>query len=95
MRETSRFALDLPDRSDVSLEADPLRAAVRREDRQEVRAALSRLPLRSASVLALRYAGLSYAEVAVALGVKVNQIGTLLARAESAFKKEIARATSR
>jgi RNA polymerase sigma factor (sigma-70 family) len=94
-REASRFALDLRDRADVSLEADPQRAAVRQEDRQEVRAALGRLSEKSSSVLALRYAGLSYAEVAAALGVKVNQVGTLLARAECAFKKEIARASSR
>jgi RNA polymerase sigma factor (sigma-70 family) len=94
-REASRFALDLRAGAAVALDADPQQAAVRREERREVRAALARLTPKSSSVLVLRYAGLSYAEVAAALGVNVNQVGTLLARAERAFKKEIDRASSR
>ena len=61
------------------------------ERRREVRAALSRLPRRSGAVLVLRYSGLSYAEVAAALGVKVGAIGTMLRRAEAAFRKEVLR----
>jgi RNA polymerase sigma-70 factor (ECF subfamily) len=60
-----------------------------------VQAALSRLPERSAAVLALRYSGLSYAEVAAALGVKTNAVGTLLRRAEAALRKEMSHGTSR
>jgi RNA polymerase sigma-70 factor (ECF subfamily) len=56
---------------------------------QTVRAALARLPQRTAKVLALRYSGLSYGEVASAMGVGINQIGTLLRRAEAAFRKEV------
>ena len=63
------------------------------EQRQEVRQALARLPRKSATVLALRYSGLSYAEVAEALGVKTGQIGTLLRRAELALRKEMKDAT--
>jgi len=60
-----------------------------------VRAALGRLPAKSAAVLALRYSGLSYAETAAALGVNVGQVGTLLRRAEAALRKEMTHATPR
>ena len=59
------------------------------EDRRRVRQALSRLPRKAASVLALRYSGLSYVEVGAALGVGANQVGTLLRRAEYALRKEM------
>ncbi|HKW77461.1 MAG TPA: sigma factor-like helix-turn-helix DNA-binding protein, partial [Candidatus Limnocylindria bacterium] len=61
------------------------------ETRAEVRAALARLPDRSASLLALRYSGLSYEEIAAALGLQRSSIGTLLRRAEDAFRKEVTR----
>jgi RNA polymerase sigma-70 factor (ECF subfamily) len=64
-------------------------AAVRRE----VRLALGKLPQRSAALLMLRYSGLSYAEVATAMGMKVGNVGTLLRRAEEALRKEVNRAT--
>src|SRR5207249_3848053 len=64
-------------------------AAEAGERRRAVRQALRRLPERSASVLVLRYSGLSYAEVAEALGVGVGQIGTLLRRAEERLRKEL------
>lgn len=63
------------------------------EQRREVRLALSRLPERSAAVLLLRHSGLSYAEVATALGIKVGNVGTVLRRAEDALRKEVKRAT--
>ena len=63
------------------------------EDRQQVRVALSRLPKKAASVLALRYSGLSYVEVGAALGVGANQVGTLLRRAEHALRKEMTHGT--
>jgi DNA-directed RNA polymerase specialized sigma24 family protein len=39
--------------------------------------------------LTLRYAGLSYAEIATALDVRASSIGTLLRRAEEAFRREL------
>ena len=63
------------------------------EQRREVRRALMRLPERTAAVLMLRHSGLSYAEVATALGIKVGNVGTLLRRAEEALRKEVDRAT--
>jgi RNA polymerase sigma factor (sigma-70 family) len=77
-------SLDTPVTSD-----DPADAAVASETRAEVRAILARLPERSAAMLALRYAGLSYAEIAAALDVRASSVGTLLRRAEDAFRREL------
>lgn len=73
--------------------AGPEDAVLEGERRAEVRRALSRLPSRSATVLVLRHGGMSYAEIAEALGVKVGQVGTMLRRAESALSKEMNRAS--
>ena len=64
------------------------------EQRQMVREVLGRLPKRSAEVLILRYSGLSYSEVAAAMECRVGAVGTMLRRAEAAFRKEIERETS-
>jgi RNA polymerase sigma-70 factor (ECF subfamily) len=64
-----------------------------REARGELRRVLARLPHRSAAVLVMRHSGMSYLEIAEALGVKVGHVGTLLRRAESALRKEIERET--
>ncbi|MGO9900060.1 MAG: sigma-70 family RNA polymerase sigma factor [Solirubrobacteraceae bacterium] len=64
-----------------------------RERRADVRRALCRLPRRSAAVLVMRHGGMSYVEIAEALGVKVGNVGTLLRRAESALRKEMDRET--
>ena len=64
------------------------------EERRLVRQALARLAPRPAAALALRASGMSYAEVAQALGVGVGQVGTLLRRAEAALRKEVTRGTS-
>jgi RNA polymerase sigma factor (sigma-70 family) len=66
---------------------------ITREARAEVRRVLARLPRRSAAVLVMRHGGMSYAEIADALGVKVGHVGTLLRRAESALRKEMDRET--
>jgi RNA polymerase sigma-70 factor (ECF subfamily) len=70
---------------------DPAHAAERAETRTEVRAALARLDERAAALLALRYSGLSYDEISAARGVKRSSVGTLLRRAEDAFRKEVTR----
>src|SRR6266550_192540 len=71
----------------------PERLVERAEQRREVRRALNRLPQRTAALLMLRHSGLSYAEVATAMGMKVGNVGTLLRRAEEALRKEVSRAT--
>lgn len=68
---------------------DPQQGAEAQETRETLRAALKRLPEKQAMVLVLRYSGLSYAEVASALGVRTNAVGTLLRRAEAALRKEM------
>ncbi len=67
-------------------------AVIDREARDELRQALDRLPRRSAAVLVMRHGGMSYLEMADALGIKVGNIGTLLRRAEFALCKEMDRA---
>jgi len=88
-RRDRREAADAvaPDTADPG---DPVERAVAAETRDEVRAILARLPERSAVLLALRYSGLSYAEIAAALDVRASSVGTLLRRAEEAFRRELA-----
>ncbi|MGH2472150.1 MAG: sigma-70 family RNA polymerase sigma factor [Candidatus Limnocylindria bacterium] len=74
---------------DTAAADDPAEAVAASETRDEVRAILVRLPERSAAMLALRYAGLSYAEIAAALDVRASSVGTLLRRAEDAFRREL------
>jgi len=57
------------------------------EARIRVRQALSQMKAPSARLLTLRYSGLSYAEVATALGISPKSVGTLLARAEREFER--------
>lgn len=66
---------------------------IEREAREELRRVLRRLPRRSAAVLVMRHGGMSYAEIADALGIKVGNVGTLLRRAEAALRKEMDRET--
>jgi RNA polymerase sigma-70 factor (ECF subfamily) len=67
--------------------ADPAGEAERALERVRVRAILGHMPERDAQLLILRHSGLSYREIATALGVSSNSVGTLLARAESEFER--------
>lgn len=69
-------------------------AVVTRDERRRVRAALARLPRRQAIALVLRHSGLSYVEVATALGLSPGSVGTTVRRAESALRKELIRHAS-
>lgn len=73
---------------------DPLDEVLRAERRTQVRAALARLKPFHAQILTLRSSGMSYQEVADALGVKVTSVGRRLARAEAAFEKAWSRQRS-
>ncbi len=57
----------------------------RTEEQERVRAVLSRLTRREASLILLHHHGLSYRELAQVLGVAPGSVGALLARAERAF----------
>jgi len=67
--------------------SDPLYLADGADSGRAVRAVLAALPERQAQILLLRHNGFSYAEVAQVLGVAPGSVGTLLARAERAFRQ--------
>jgi RNA polymerase sigma-70 factor (ECF subfamily) len=90
-----RAAREERDASGRDAVADPVGAALERERAREVRATLARMPRGAAELLALRYSGLSYAEVAAATGTKIDQVGTRLRRAHDAFRKEASRGQHR
>jgi len=77
----------------AATESDPPARLESSERSAAVRAAMRKLSQRHASVLALRYSGMSYAEVGAALGIPVTHVGSVLRRAESAFKKEFEHAS--
>jgi RNA polymerase sigma-70 factor (ECF subfamily) len=59
----------------------------RREAKAQVQAALAAIPPRAARLLILRESGFSYRELADIIGVAPGSVGTLLARAQRAFRK--------
>jgi RNA polymerase sigma-70 factor (ECF subfamily) len=92
-RQRREFA-DAAESRAVARVDDPLETVAASESAAAVRRALGRIGTKYATVLAMRYAGLSYAEVASAAGVSPNQIGTMLRRAEAALKKEFRHGSS-
>ncbi len=68
-------------------QTDPSVEVLRAEENNRVREVLASLPERQSRLLLLRHAGLSYAECAEALEVAPGSIGTLLVRAEKAFRE--------
>ena len=58
------------------------------EERAHVRAVLAAMHTRQAELLLLRSEGLSYQEMASALGLNPASVGTMLTRAQQAFRKE-------
>lgn len=58
-----------------------------KQDAERVRSALLSLRDRERTVLILRYSGVSYAEIASAVGVKPSSVGTILVRAELALRR--------
>lgn len=83
------FALVPSGRANGSKSPEDVHAA--RQEQQQVRAVLSALSWRQAALLLLRSEGLSYAQVAAAVRVNPASVGTLLARAQQAFRKEFVR----
>jgi RNA polymerase sigma-70 factor (ECF subfamily) len=58
------------------------------DDRRRVRSVLARLRRRDAALLLLRADGLTYGELAAALRLNPSSIGTLISRAQRAFRRE-------
>jgi RNA polymerase sigma-70 factor (ECF subfamily) len=71
----------------LAADLDAAEAAARSDEQAAVRQVLASLPERQSHLLLLRHAGLSYRELAEAIGVAQGSVGTLLARAEAAFEK--------
>jgi RNA polymerase sigma factor (sigma-70 family) len=65
----------------------PEQSAIAEESRRRVRSALDRLPDRERRLLLLRAEGYSYRDLAAALNLNEASIGTLLARARTAFRE--------
>ena len=84
-RRQSRELRALPSAGSTTPEDDAIAA----EQRRAVRAALGRLPDRQAQVLVLWASGLSYADIAVTVGVRPSSVGTLVCRAQRALRKEL------
>jgi RNA polymerase sigma-70 factor (ECF subfamily) len=80
--------------ADHAVVSDVADAVVTLEERSRVRTALAELPAKQAVALVLRHSGLSYAEVAAALGLSASSVGTTVRRAESALRKELNRHAS-
>lgn len=71
---------------EVSLPPNPEDEFARRETQRRVRGALAKIPPRAAKLLVLREVGFSYRELAEIVGVAPGSVGTLLARAQQAFR---------
>ena len=68
--------------------ANPQQALEQKESRDRIRQVLSHLKPEQVALILLRSEGFSYAELAAALHFNLTSAGTLLARAEEAFRKE-------
>ena len=66
----------------------PEQAHAAEEERLQVRQVLAALDERQAELLLLRSSGLSYEEVAAAADLNPSSVGTLISRAQQAFRKE-------
>jgi RNA polymerase sigma-70 factor (ECF subfamily) len=66
----------------------PAEAVEKAESARAVRRVLAKIRPKYARLLALRYSGFSYREIANTLKVSPNSVGTLLARAEKTFAKK-------
>lgn len=58
------------------------------EERSRVHAVLAALPQRQSELLVLRSHGLGYGELASTLEINPSSVGTMLSRAQEAFRKE-------
>jgi RNA polymerase sigma-70 factor (ECF subfamily) len=68
--------------------ATPEQVHAAAEEREQVRCTLAVLEARDAEMLLLQASGLRYQEIARALEINPASVGTLLARAQRAFRKE-------
>lgn len=72
---------------DAATAWDPAQEYERTEVCTRVRAILCQMSERDAQLLVLRHSGLAYKEIAAAIGVAPQSVGTLLNRAEEQFER--------
>jgi RNA polymerase sigma-70 factor, ECF subfamily len=72
----------------VSRNPTPEEVRAESEEQERVRLVLAAVASRHAELLVLRSQGLSYDELASALNLNAASVGTLLSRAQKAFRKE-------
>jgi len=71
---------------------DPAVTVEQHQERQRARVALGMIKPRSAQMLILRHSGMSYTEIAGAVGVSPASVGALLRRAEAEFEQAFSKA---
>ncbi len=72
---------------DEAPENRPAEIQAQEEERRAARLVLAQMNERQARLLVLRYSGMSYKEIAAALGVSPTSVGPLLLRAEKEFER--------
>jgi RNA polymerase sigma-70 factor, ECF subfamily len=72
----------------VRLAPGPDESLEQGEERERVRGVLGKLKREQAGLILLRAEGFGYAEIGAVLNLKTASVGTLLVRAEEAFRKE-------
>lgn len=72
-------------------EENPFEDVVRVERQARIRTALARLRPEQSQLLILRASGFSYGELSAVFNVKRGSVGTMLVRAEAAFRKQYIR----
>ena len=83
----SRYENEAGNTAQQKRAAGPLEEILRAEQCRKVRATLAELKPAQAQLLVLRASGFSYKELADTLSVNANGIGTMLNRAEAAFRQ--------
>jgi len=93
-RRERQVIVEVEDRAAIeatSSEPSPLSSAIRTAEREQVQAAIARLPENYRVPLVLRfYSELSYDEIAQQLGLQKNHVATLLFRAKQELRWKLA-----
>ena len=93
-RREQQVIVDVEDRAAIeatSSEPSPLSSAIRTAEKEQVQAAIARLPENYRVPLVLRfYSELSYDEIAQQLGLQKNHVATLLFRAKQELRWKLA-----
>ena len=93
-RRERQVIVEVEDRAAIeatSSEPSPLSSAIRTAEREQVQAAIARLPENYRVPLVLRfYSELSYDEIAQQLGLQKNHVATLIFRAKQELRRKLA-----